>query len=440
MGAPGALAPPRLRAARGERVSEVTDAPTERAAAEAVLRERIEARTARCAVVGLGFIGATMLRAIASTGFVTSGVDRASSVADHFAGARVSRELSDVAEADVVVIAVRVAPARGGGVDLEPLEAVGAGLSDLPERARLVVLVSTVPPGTTRAFATRFLPGTHAFTVHAPERLQVDDSAWTLDRIPHVVGGVDEPATRLGALFVATLTESVLPVQKPEVSELAKLLENSANAVGIALIGEVTRLAHVLGIDMAEVSAAAATKPFGYRAFHPGPGIGGHCIPNDLRMLRNAAHEAQVPTRVLDATIDVSAEMPVDTVDRLERLLAARGMSLAGADVLLVGLGFKIGTADTAATPARHIARELRRRGAIPLAVDSRVDGLTVDDTSLERVNHRTLGHGRMYSAGIVLAGDPGVAAHALAQSVSVLLDAGGGRALDGALDGPARL
>jgi UDP-N-acetyl-D-mannosaminuronate dehydrogenase len=191
---------------------------------------------------------------------------------------------------------------------------------------------------------------------------------------------------------------------------------------------------------MAEVTAAAATKPFGYRPFHPGPGIGGHCIPNDIRMLREAARSAHVPTRLLDAAIDVSAEMPVDTVERLERLLAARGMALAGADVLLVGLGFKVGTADTAATPARHIARELRRRGAVPLAVDSRVHGLDVDGISLVRVDHRTLGLGRVYSAGIVLAGDPGVAAHALAKSVSVLLDAGGGRALDGALDGPARL
>ena len=421
-------------------MSEVTDVPRERAAAEAVLRKRIEARTASCAVVGLGFIGSTMLRAIATAGFVTFGVDRASAVADRFAGVRVSREIADVAEADVVVIAVRVGPARGGGVDLEPLEAVGAGLSELPERARLVVLVSTVPPGTTRTFDARFLAGRNAFTVHAPERLQVDDSAWTLDRIPHVVGGVDDAATRLGALFIATLTESVLPVQQAEVSELAKLLENSANAVGIALIGEITRLAHVLGIEMTEVTAAAATKPFGYRAFHPGPGIGGHCIPNDLRMLREAGRSAHVPTRVLDATIDVSVEMPVDTVDRLERLLAARGIALPGAEVLLVGLGFKIGTADTAATPARHIARELRRRGAIPLALDSRAESLDVDGTSLERVNHRTLGHGRVYSAGIVLAGDPGVAAHALARSVSVLLDAGGGRALNGALDGAARL
>ena len=418
---------------------------TRRSAAEAVLRRRIEERTARCGVVGLGFIGATLLNAVAAAGFPACGVDRSAAVVDRFGAdggdaIAVSDDVAALAEADVVVVAVRVAPLPGGGMDLEPLDAVASELAGLPDRPRLIVLVTTAPPGTTRAFADRVGHAEHAFVAHAPERLQVDDAVWTVDRLPHVVGGLDDASTELGARFVSAFAASVHPVSSPEVAELAKLLENSFNAVGIALIGELTRLAHALGIEMAEVSAAAATKPFGYRAFHPGPGVGGHCIPNDLQMLREAGRTAGTPTPVLDAAGGVTRSMPADTVDRLAEILAGRGRELAGAEVLLVGLGFKIGTADTTETPARDVARELRRRGAVPLGVDSRCDGLVVDGAPLGRVDHRTLGQGRGYDAAIVLAGDPGVAASALGRSAAIVLDAGGGRALDGELVAPWRL
>jgi UDP-N-acetyl-D-glucosamine dehydrogenase len=340
----------------------------------------------------------------------------------------------------VVVVTVRISPGPEGGVDLEPLDAVAREVGRPRDRPRLIVLVSTLPPGTTRQFAARVGPSDHVFVAHAPERLQVDDPVWTVARIPHLVGGVDPAATRLATRFVSSFSESAQPLTSPEVAELAKLLENSFNAVGIALIGELTPLAHALGIEMAEVAAAAATKPFGYRAFHPGPGVGGHCIPNDLHMLRAAGRSAHVPTALLDATAHITRDLPAATVDRLSALVAARGRELAGAEVLLVGLGFKIGTADTTETPARDVARELRRRGAVPLAVDSRCDGLLVDGAPLGRVDHRELGAGRVYDAAIVLAGDPGIAGEALVRSARVVLDAGGGRTLAGALDAVHRL
>jgi UDP-N-acetyl-D-glucosamine dehydrogenase len=414
------------------------------AAAESALRRRLEDRTANCVVVGLGFIGTTVLRAIAAAGFPACGVDRSQAAVDRFAAAsrdpiRVSQDARAIAAADVVVVAVRITPRAGDGVDLEPLDAVARALAF--HRPQLVVLMTTMPPGTTRAFAGRIGRPGHVFVAHAPERLQVDDPIWTIDRIPHLVAGVDDAATRLGAVFVSAFSRAVHPVTSPEVAELAKLLENSFNAVGIALIGELTPLAHVLGIEMAEVSAAAATKPFGYRAFHPGPGVGGHCIPSDLQMLRDAGRSANVPTALLDAAAGITRGLPAVTVDRLSELFAVRGWDLAGAKVLLVGLGFKIGTADITETPARDVARELRRRRAVPLAVDSRCDdALVVDGTPLDRVDHRTLGGERVYDAAVILAGDPGIAGDTLAQSARIILDAGGGQALSRALDAARRL
>jgi nucleotide sugar dehydrogenase len=408
------------------------------------LESLIEARTAVCGVIGLGFIGATVARALRTAGFPVTGVDRDTAIADAFgerdSAVPSSTDTAALADADVVVIAVRVAPSDGARVDTEPLEAAVRAIASLPEKARLSVLVSTVPPGTTRMLVGDVITGEDQFLVHAPERLQVDDTIWTIDRIPHVVGGIDADSTRLGAQLLACITDSVVPVDACEIAEIAKLLENSSNAVGIALVAEVTALARAHGVDMAAVTAAAATKPFGYRPFHPGPGIGGHCIPNDVRMLRDAALAAGVPARVLAAAVDVSHEMPAQTVDRVEELLAARGHRLDGHQVLLVGLGFKVGTADTAATPAVAIARELRRRGATPIGVDSRVAVLDVDGELLERIDPEALGSDQSFAAAIVLTGDPAVQPQQLHDSATVVLDAGGGRALASPLEGAARL
>ena len=415
---------------------------SERVRAEATVRGHIDERTAKCAVVGLGFIGVTVLAAVADAGFETSGIDRSAFAVDRARAvigpsARLSTAPGPMSEADVVLIAIRIVPDVIRGVDLEPLDAVVTDLAALPPRPRLVVLMSTVPPGTTRALATKIGAGDGSFVAYAPERLQVDDPIWTIDRIPHIVGGLDRESTRLATQFVSTFVTSVQSVTSPEVAEMSKLLENSFNAVGIALIGELTPLAHEMGIQMAEVSAAAATKPFGYRAFHPGPGIGGHCIPNDLRMLRDSGRQAGVATPLLDETEEISQRLPSITVDRLADLLAARACELAGAHVLLIGLGFKVGTADTTDTPAIEVSRELRRRGALPFGVDSRCQALIVDGVPLRQVDHRSLGSGEKYDAAIVLAGDPAISGEALARSVHVVLDAGGGRALQGSL-GPA--
>jgi UDP-N-acetyl-D-glucosamine dehydrogenase len=405
----------------------------------ATLRRAIEERTARCVVIGLGHVGRALAGALAEAGFPVHGYDRDPAAVDRCRGrapaerpeARWSAGTSDevLADADVVVVAVRLPVADGGRVDHEPLRSVASALRAHPRLPRLVLLVSTVPPGTTRAFAAEWLDaGAGCHVAHAPERLAAEHGWRDLRRIPHLVGGTDAGSTALASLLLRSLCDEVVPVSAPEVSELSKLLENTFRTVNIALVGEVTRIAHAFGVCGSEVCRAAATKPFGYLAFHPGAGVGGHCLPNDLQILRHAAAAQERETPLLDAAALSAARLPAVAVERLEALLAATGRPLQGSAVLLVGVGFKPGSPDTTASPAHAVVRLLRARGARPAYLDSQVPAFAVDG---EPVPHAAAPDDS-FAAALLLAGDPGLAAERLA-GIPVVLDAGGGRILAGA-------
>jgi UDP-N-acetyl-D-glucosamine dehydrogenase len=334
-----------------------------------------------------------------------------------------------------VFIAVRALVDAGGRVDLEPLEAAEATIRSWPGADRLILVETTLPPGTTRSFADRLagLPhGDGIFVAHTPERLSVGHNWRDFRRIPHLAGGVDAAAGRLALRVLSRLCETVVPVSCPEVSELSKLLENAFITVGAALAGEITGIAGALGIEASEVCAAAATKSQGYHAFHPGPGVGGHCLPNDLRMLAGAARALGREAPLLDGAAMVTARMPSLVADRLESRLARSGLALAGARVLLVGVGFKIGSSDTAETPARDVIRVLRGRGALPCYLDHSVASFEVDGIAVPRIDAAALAR-ETFPGGIVLAGDPSIEASLLRGAVRILLDAGGGRVLRGA-------
>jgi nucleotide sugar dehydrogenase len=260
-----------------------------------------------------------------------------------------------------------------------------------------------------------------------------------LRRIPRLVGGIDADSARLAASFLRRLCDDVFPVSSPEVSELSKLLENAFISVGVALVGEATGIARALGISGREVTEAAATKPFGYHAFHPGPGVGGHCLPNDLDTMASCARELGCDAALLDAASAVVARMPVAVVDELEAILRQSGRALHGARVLVVGAGFKIGTEDTTASPAREVIRQLRRRGAASFYTDSLVDSFCVDDQAVARVDAKALDHER-FTAALVLSGDRALRAESLMRAADVVLDAGGGQAIPGGLPGAHRL
>jgi nucleotide sugar dehydrogenase len=395
--------------------------------AEETISSLLERREARWCVLGLGSIGSTLADALASSRIDVVGVDRDPEVVARYrAGSSRAPVSSDAAgalsESDVVVIAVRLT-ARTGGVDTEPLDAALPWLAGSPERPRLVLVASTVPVGTTRAFAAGL--GGATYVAHVPERLAAEHDATALKAIPHLVGGVGDRATCLAKRAVAEYCDCPIPVGAPEVSELAKLLENAFRAVGIALVAEVTQMAHASGIEAADVTSAAATKPFGYFPFHPGPGVGGHCLPNDLELLRLSASRLGTSTSLFEAASAALACMPRTTVDRLEHLLHERGHGLADAEVLLVGTGFKPGSSEQRAGTVQPLVRELRRRGAAPSFLDVSNERLVVDELDTPRIDTEAL-EDRRFDAAVIVAGDPSVSLREVAGAASLVIDAGG--------------
>lgn len=426
-----------------------------RAEAAARLAERIEARTAVATSIGLGFIGTTVMDALVAAGFETHSYDITPAVVQRYQDNgpgflppdgkpwSVGTDESVLDRADVVFVAVRGLIRPDRTLNMAPFRAVAEALKRHPKKGgRLVLMESTVPPGSTRIWAREWLglgPDDDTFVCHSPERLSVGHTWQDFRRIPHLVGGLGPEDTALGARLLGKLVDRVVPVSAPESSELSKLLENAFMTVGISLIGEITRICHGLGITAEEVCAAAGTKPFGYFAFGPGPGVGGHCLPNDLQILRHTAHSLGITSAMLDGVNDAKDRMPGEAVDQLGRLLAAKGKKLAGNPVLLVGMGFKVGSADLSDTPATDIVREVRARGAEPVYIDSRVPEFSVHDVDVRRIDAAHLRPGA-FDGCLVLAGDPALSAETLRAAVDVILDTGGGRALDGTLVGAERL
>ena len=332
-------------------------------------------------------------------------------------------------ECNVIVVAVRIDPEEG---EMDSLNSVGALLCRLVRTPRLIMVATTVPVGATRTFARRWLDDSVTFVAYTPERARVGDAPQDVREVPHLVGGVDAASTEVALSAMRVLCDQPVPVTSPEVCELAKLLENSFRAVGIALIAEISQIAHANGISAAEVASAAATKPFGYYAFHPGPGIGGHCLPNDLALLRASATASAVSAPLLEGAAEVIQSMPRLTVDTLETRLQREGVALAGADVLLVGTGFKIGSSDQTNSPAVALVQELRRRKARPQFADTRNGVFQVDGEPVPSATRRLLDSSTHFDAALIVAGDESIAPDAITRVAEVVLDLGGGRIMSG--------
>jgi UDP-N-acetyl-D-glucosamine dehydrogenase len=427
----------------------VGSSQTPRSVAEKELEAAIDTRRARCAVIGLGYIGSAVACALLDAGFEVLGYDRSHEAVARFetgagversAGMSASTRDDILAGAEVVHVAVSIPCDRSRAPDLDALRAAAASVRRHAAPTRLVILHSTVPPGTTRWFAAECSDdsdGNVTFVAHCPERLQPGNPAWTIATTPHVVAGVDSASCRLAAQTLHHLSEDPLTASAPEVTELAKLMENAFIAVGVALAGEVAELAHAVGVSGTEVAEAAASKPFAYHGFFPGPGVGGHCIPNDLAMLAELRARLALDAPVLTATDRSLGRLPALTVGRLRAVMTGRGRELSGGSILLVGLGYKPGSSDLTNTAAREVVRLLRDLGATPFYVDSGVHEFEVDGMAVERVTVESFG-GSRFAAALVLAGDRELAPESLLLATDIVVDAGGGRGmgpLPGAVD-----
>lgn len=355
------------------------------------LLARITDRTATISVVGLGYVGLPLAVALAEQGFDVLGIDvsaeRAAAINagtspigdvtdDQLRPLRAVgrlRATTDVAAAagrDVRFVCVPTPFDRNKTPDLTFVHAAADGIAATLAAGELVILQSTTYPGTTdEAVRPRLEQGGLAagrdfFLAFVPERIDPGVPQHTVQNTPKVVGGMTPRCTAVATAVLATLGTEVMAVSSPRVAELTKLLENVFRAVNIALVNELAVLCEQMGIDVWEVIAAAATKPFGFMPFWPGPGVGGHCIPVDPWYLAWKAREYDFPTRFIELAAEVNQRMPQHVVDLTVRALEADGTALTGADILVVGVAFKPNVDDPRHAPAERVIALLAARGA----------------------------------------------------------------------------
>ncbi len=360
----------------------------------------------RVVVVGQGYVGLPLALRAVEAGFDVLGLDaderrvkklaaRESYVedvgAERLAAAldsgryRPGSDYADAAGFDVCVITVPT-PLRDGVPDLSCVRDAGRSVARHLRPGAAVVLESTTYPGTTEEFLRPLLEegsglraGEDFFLGYSPERIDPGNRAWRLENTPKVVSGLDAASLTAVREFYERLVERVVPVSSPRVAELTKLLENTFRHVNIALVNELAVLAAELDIDMWEAVAAAATKPFGYLPFLPGPGVGGHCLPVDPSYLSWHARRTLGHTlRFVELANEVNDHMPRYVTHRLSVGLNSRGHAVRGSRVLLLGLAYKRNTGDVRESPAIAVARHLWKLGADLRAVEPFSDPHTV--------------------------------------------------------------
>lgn len=409
----------------------------ERERAYEALRERIEHRTARCAVVGLGMVGTMQARMLASAGYAVAGYDTNPAAVDAFRtetfASRCEASTSDavLAQADVALVCVRVGIDEQGEPNFAALRATADALSRRCAGPTLIIVVTTVVVGTTSRFATEWLArdgGERWFVASAPERIAAQQSLEDVVATPRLVAGIDDSSGDLAQALMSRICANAVRVTRPEVCELSKLLENTFRTQAIALVSEVTRVAHAFGVSASEVCSAAATKPFGYFPFFPGAGVGGHCLPNDLRLLARSCRDAGMSSPLLGAVADVIAGMPDIVIQRLESLL---GRSVAGLSVLIVGVGFKPGADDLAASPAIPLMERLLDRQTRLAYLDDVAADVLLRGGSIERIAAGDLTT-RRFDAVVIVSGARSVDFESLYQASALVLDAGGARIMVG--------
>jgi UDP-N-acetyl-D-glucosamine dehydrogenase len=340
-------------------------------------------------VIGLGYVGLPIAVAAARRGLGVIGFDVSDPVIDGLVagqshvgdvsdddlrraledGLTVTSDRQRLADADVLLVCVPSPLGRNRQPDTSFIEAAAATITAVARPGQLVCLESTTYPGSTEdalvpaVEAAGLTLDTDVWVAFSPERVDPGNQLGPSD-IPKVVGGVTARSGEVAAAAYGRLVSKVHLVSSARAAELTKLLENTYRAVNIAMVNELAQLAHELDIDIWEVVDAAATKPFGFQAFRPGPGVGGHCIPLDPEYLAWRARELKFPTRFIDLAQAVNEHMPAYVVGRIADVLNDRGLPLKDTRILALGIAYKADVADDRESPALDVLRLLRRRGA----------------------------------------------------------------------------
>ena len=342
-------------------------------------------------VIGQGYVGLPLSQAASKTGFNVTGLDVSQHIVDDLNagtshvedipdadlqvmldnGYRATTDNTVIQEADVVVICVPTPLGDAGRPDLQAVESATESIVQNLRRKSLVVLESTTYPGTTEEL---LLPALETdgkkldedfYLAFSPERIDPGNKTYRLENTPKVVGGVSPESGERAVSFYSRFIQEVVKVKGAKEAETAKLLENTYRHINIGLVNEMAKFSHELGIDIWEVIMAAKTKPFGFQAFYPGPGVGGHCIPIDPSYLNYSVRKALGhPFRFVDLAEDINNSMPNYVVQRVQDLLNEHQKSLKGSKVLLLGVSYKADIADQRHSPAIPVGNGLAGKGA----------------------------------------------------------------------------
>ena len=365
-------------------------------------------------IIGLGYVGLPLAQEAVRTGLPVTGLDIRQATVDGLnAGRSHVDDLSDADVAamvaggfravtgpdsisplpDVIIICVPTPLSESDGPDLAAVKAATETAAKLLKAGGLVVLESTTYPGTTEEIIRPMLEknsglsaGIDFHLAFSPERIDPGNERYGMRNTPKVVGGLTPACTAAAAAFYGKVCDTVVQARSAREAEMAKLLENTYRHVNIALVNEMAIFSHELGIDLWDAIRCASTKPFGFQAFYPGPGVGGHCIPIDPNYLSYKVRaELKHPFRFVELAQEINSRMPGYVVDRAAELLNTDAKPLNGATVLLLGVTYKKNIADQRESPARPIARKLIQRGAVLSYHDPFVDGWEVDGHAVRR-------------------------------------------------------
>lgn len=364
-------------------------------------------------IVGQGYVGLPLAQAAARSGWTVHGLDVTESLVEALnAGTSHVDDLSDadiqemidlgykattdasvVAESDVVVICVPTPLGEGGSPDLGAVKGASRSVGDHLTAGTTVILESTTYPGTTDDIvkpilevASGLTAGDDFLLAYSPERVDPGRTDYGIKNTPKLMGGMNDASTQGAVAFYGSFIDDPVPLNGMREAETAKLLENTFRHVNIALMNEMAKFCKELDIDIWEVIRGAATKPFGFMKFTPGPGVGGHCIPIDPNYLSfEVRKQLGYPFRFVELAQEINNSMPHYVADRVGALLNEHRKSINGSDVLLLGVTYKADIADQRESPARPVAEILRERGANVRFHDPMVDSWNIDGGAITR-------------------------------------------------------
>ncbi len=359
---------------------------------ECTLKTKINEKQALVGVVGLGYVGLPLIRAFVDKGFRTLGFDvdqkkvdsliAGKSYIGHLSSEWITSSIREgkfdpttqmkrLAEADAILICVPTPLSESRDPDLSYVESTVHKIAEQLRPGQLIVLESTTYPGTTRDVVLPILSNTGLkvgedfFVAYSPEREDPGNADYTAAGIPKVVGGVEPISLELAETLYGHAVVRTVSVDSCEIAEACKILENTYRSVNIAMVNELKILFHRIGVDVWDVINAAKTKPFGFQAFYPGPGLGGHCIPIDPFYLSWVARKSGMPTRFIELAGEVNSSMPRYVIERLAEALNEAGKPIKGSRISILGVAYKRDVDDPRESPAFALMSLLQERGAV---------------------------------------------------------------------------